>query len=271
MIATGSRKEVPSRPARALAAALLAAVLLAFAPAVAAAKCLPIAGGPSPIVRAALPQAGTVRLRFLGHSSFLIETAGGATAVTDYNGYIGPEEPPEIVTMNNAHETHYSDWIEPGIKVVLRGWDPKGGMAQHDLVYKDLRIWNVPTNVREAGGVRANGNSIFVFEAAGLCIAHLGHLHHVLSDVHLGELGAIDVLLVPVDGAFTMAQVYMRQVIAQIAAPVVIPMHYFGPQNLARFVNLIADRYDPVYSDSPSVLLSRLDLPFRKVLLLPGR
>jgi L-ascorbate metabolism protein UlaG (beta-lactamase superfamily) len=72
--------------------------------------------------------------------------------------------------------------------------------------YLDLHIRNVPTNVREFGGARMNGNSIFVFEVADLCIAHLGHLHHTLTDVHLGELGQIDVLLVPADGSYTMAR-----------------------------------------------------------------
>ena len=54
--------------------------------------------------------------------------------------------------MNNAHPTHYSDAVEPGVKYVLRGWDPAGGVATHRLEYRDVRIHNVPTNVREFGG-----------------------------------------------------------------------------------------------------------------------
>lgn len=237
----------------------------------AAAKCLPIAGLLPGVIRAALPAEGSVRLTFLGHSSFLIETPGGVTAVTDYNGVNRPPAPPEIVTMNNAHNTHFTDFIRPEIGDVLRGWDPDGGMAVHDVTRDDLRIWNVPTNVRQGAGTRYNGNSIFVFEAGGLCIAHLGHLHHVLTDVHLAELGAIDVLLVPVDGGLTMAQEYMLQVIGQIDAPVVIPMHFFSPGALERFLFLIEDRYDTVFLEEPSVTLSRLTLPYRKVLVLPGR
>lgn len=237
----------------------------------AAAKCLPIAGDPPGFVRVTLPEAGTVRLTFLGHSSFLIETAEGATAVTDYNGFVRPPVTPHIVTMNNAHETHYTDFVDPEIELVLRGWAPAGGVAIHDQTYRDLHVWNVPTNVREGWGTRFNGNSIFVFEAANLCIAHLGHLHHVLTDTHLGDLGMIDVLLVPVDGAYTLAQNLMLQVIEQIAAPLVIPMHYFGEATLARFLRLVEGRYDVIYGEEPSITLSRLKLPFRKVLVLPGR
>ncbi len=237
----------------------------------AAAKCLPIAGLPSGIIRAASPAEGSVRLTFLGHSSFLIETPGGVTAVTDYNGVNRPPGPSDIVTMNNAHGTHFTDFIRPEIDDVLRGWNPDGGMAVHDVVRRDLRVWNVPTNVRQGTGTRYNGNSIFVFEAGGLCIAHLGHLHHVLTEEHLAELGAIDVLLVPVDGGLTMAQEYMLEVIDQIGAPVVIPMHFFNPGSLERFLSLMRSRYEPIFTEEPSVVLSRLTLPYRKVLVLPGR
>ncbi len=258
--------------ARILRAAMsgFVAALVVFGGAPAAvARCLPIAGLERGFILAALPDAGTVRLSYLGHSSFLIETDGGATAVTDYNGVVRPPVLPDIVTMNNAHPSHYTDVVDPEIKFVLRGWDSDGGRAVHDRTYRSLHIWNVTTDVRDFGGVRLDGNSIFVFEAAGLCIAHLGHLHQTLSDAQLGELGLIDVLMVTVDGSVTLSQEDMLRVIDQIAAPVVIPMHAFGPATLARFLALISHRYETLVSASPTVVLSRLNLPYRKVLLLP--
>ena len=238
------------------------------------AQCFPIAGAEPKVIPAAFREAalaaGTVQLTFLGHSTFLIESAGGARAVTDFNGMVLPPETPDIVTMNNAHSTHYTDYVDPAVKHVLRGWDPKGGVALHDVTHLDMHVRNVPTNVRDFGGVRTNGNSIFIFEIADMCIAHLGHLHHVLTDVHLAELGMIDVLLVPVDGSFTMAQELMVEVIQQIQPAVIIPMHYFGPSTLSRFISLIGDRYEVEIADEPTVTLSRHTLPYRKVLVLPG-
>ncbi len=258
------------RLARSGLGGLLAVLALLSLAADAAARCWPVAQLRPGLFRAALPAAGTVRLTFLGHSSFLIETPGGASAVTDFNGFLTPPEPPDIVTMNNAHDTHYTDFVDPEIHMVLRGWGEKGGVADHDLMYEDLRIWNLPTNVRDMGGTRFNGNSIFVFEVADLCVAHLGHLHHLLTDRDLGVLGQIDVLLVPVDGAFTMAQEYMVEVVAQISPAVVIPMHYFNPETLRRFLALIQGRYEIVAGRWPTVTFSRLDLPYRKVIVLPG-
>ena len=251
------------------------AVIWAFGSAIPGlAQCFPIAGAEPKVIPAAFEPAalaaGTVQLTFLGHSSFLIESAGGATAVTDFNGVVLPPETPDIVTMNNAHSTHYTDYVDPAVKHVLRGWDPKGGVALHDVTHLDMYVRNVPTNVRDFGGVRTNGNSIFIFEVADMCIAHLGHLHHILTDVHLAELGMIDVLLVPVDGSFTMAQELMVEVIEQILPAVIIPMHYFGPSTLSRFLSLIGDRYEVEVADVPTVVLSRHTLPYRKVLVLPG-
>jgi len=132
-----------------------------------------VAGGPGLVRLAAAGPEGGVSITFLGHASFLIESPAGVRIVTDYNDSIRAPVTPDIVTMNNAHPTHYSESVEPGVKYILRGWDPAGGVATHRLEYRDVRIHNVPTNVRELGGTRYNGNSIFVFDVADLCIAHL--------------------------------------------------------------------------------------------------
>ena len=135
-------------------------------------------------------------ITFLGHASYMIDTPQGVRAITDYNGLNGFGRKPDIVTMNNAHTTHFTDTPEDGITYALNGW-PKDGQseAKHDVRLKDMRVWNVPTNARAwyGGETRINGNSIFIFAIGDLCIAHLGHLHQRLTKDHLDEIGRIDV------------------------------------------------------------------------------
>ena len=235
--------------------------------------CFPIAERGLPGVHlASLPEGATVAISYLGHSSFWIETAGEVTAITDYNGYHRGPEIPMVVTMNNAHGTHFTNNPEPEIAHVLRGWNPAGGIAEHDVDAGDLRIRNIPTSVHGRTGLHANSNSIFVFEVEDLCIAHLGHLHHVLTDLHLGELGLIDILMVPIDGGYTIGQELMRQVIEQIGPSVVIPMHYFGRASLERFLGLMSDEWTIADADVSSVAYDRLTLPQRQIQVLqPAR
>lgn len=259
---------------RSFATWVFAVLTLLPAPA-SAAGCFPIAQAVPRVVPAsfepvALPDGVTVRLTFLGHASFHIETRAGVTAITDYNGYNRAPTPPRIVTMNNAHSTHYTDDIDPRIEHVLRGWAPGGGIARHDLVVDDLRVRNVPTSVRGRAGARANSNSIFVFEIEDLCVAHLGHLHHRLEDEHLAELGVIDVLLVPADGMWTLPHGVAADVIEQIRPSVVIPMHYFARGVLDRFLAALDDRWAVVEPSVPTVTFSRMDLPDQQVVVLPG-
>jgi L-ascorbate metabolism protein UlaG (beta-lactamase superfamily) len=204
-----------------------------------------------------------VRVTYIGHSSFLIETPGGASAVTDYNGIHVPASVPDIVTMNNSHDSHYTDDPNPEIRFTLRGWSEKvgAGFAAHDVRFRDLRVFNVPTNIGEYGDPKGNGNSIFVFEISGLCIAHLGHLHHVLTKQQLRKLGRIDVLFVPVDGGMTISHPEALAVIEQIAPRLVFPMHFgfFGAPD-AFFE--VAKEFYPIRSEKGSTLLvSRNTLP----------
>ena len=231
-----------------------------------------VAFGPSPFSRVAL-RKDEVRLTFVGHSTFLIESPQGVRIATDYSDGTRPPVAPEVATMNKAHSTHFSTRPDPAIRHVLKGWNPAGGPAHHDLTVGDVRIRNVPTNIRTWGGATDyDGNSIFVFETAQLCIAHLGHLHHTLTPEHLKKLGRIDVLLVPVDGGYTLETADMMEVLRQINAPLMVPMHFFGPSTLNRFLDS-ARAYFPVeFSSTASITLSRATLPSSpRIIVVPGQ
>jgi L-ascorbate metabolism protein UlaG (beta-lactamase superfamily) len=228
---------------------------------------------PGLIQRATL-QKDQVRLTFAGHSTFLIESPLGVKIATDYNDYVRADVTPDIATMNKAHSTHYSNNPEPGIRKVLKGWNPSGGKVDHDLTDGDVRIRNIATNIREWGGGRTDydGNSIFIFEIADLCIVHLGHLHHTLTPEHLRAIGRADVVLVPVDGSWTLDLNGMIEVLDLMQARLVIPMHYFGQSTLGTFMSRADGRYVIERNASPSVVLSRASLPNKPTLLvLPGR
>lgn len=213
------------------------------------------------------------RITFLGHASFLIESAEHVTAVTDYNGYNIPNSPPDIATMNRAHITHYTDFPDPRIAHVLHGWRDDGGPAQIDLTVGDLRVTNLPTSTRDwAGGPdRDYGNSIFVFETGGLCIAHLSHLHHLLTEDDVAALGRPDVVMAPADGVWTLSPEDIAAVIAQLHPPVVIPMHFYAETVLSRFLAILERRYEVRRNATSSVTISRADLPPNtEILILKG-
>jgi L-ascorbate metabolism protein UlaG (beta-lactamase superfamily) len=242
----------------------------------AADRCFAVSRGPSPMVPAALHRAALagheVRLTFVGHATWLIESAGGVRIATDYNDYFRPSVVPEIATMNRAHTSHYSMFPDPAIKHVLRGWNPEGGPARHDLTFADVRVRNVPTNIRGwAGGHVPYGNSIFIFEVAGMCIAHLGHLHHTLTDRQVAHIGQLDVVMVAVDGSFTMDVAGVVETLKTLRARLILPMHYFNPYTLNRFLDRIRTEFPVEMAKEASIVVSQRTLPREpKVLVLPG-
>ncbi|HEV2558561.1 MAG TPA: MBL fold metallo-hydrolase [Microvirga sp.] len=252
--------------------ALVAPVSAALAQAPEPEGCPGLIASGRPLVLPASFAKDEVGLTFVGHATFLIETPQGIRIATDYNDYVRPSAPPNVATMNKAHSTHYSRSPDLSIQHVLRGWNPAGGAAQHDLTVGDVRVRNVSTNIRDyAGRTEYDGNSIFVFETAQLCIAHLGHLHHTLSPEHLKKLGRIDVLLVPVDGGYTMETFDMMEVLKAVNAPLMVPMHYFNASTLQRFLAAAREHFPVEFSDRASLAVSRSSLPGQpKIVVLPG-
>ena len=236
--------------------------------------CIALAAGEAQVLPAALTdglEENQVLIRYIDHASFAIVTPDGTVAVTDYTGYLGTQDVvPDVVTMNNAHSTHWTAAPDSRIPHVLQGWGDGGVAAEHRLDLGAMLVRNVPTDTRGpfGEGARANGNSIFIFEAGGLCIGHLGHLHQIPSDEQYAAIGRLDVVMVPVDGGYTLRLGDMAGVVRRLRSSVVIPMHWFSPQSLDRFLTEMSAEFQVVETGGAQIALSLRDLPSQPTILV---
>lgn len=213
----------------------------------------------------------TVRLSYIDHSMYLLQTAGGLSAVTDFVGFTGSAGLiPNVVTMNNAHSSHWTPFPHPDIDHVLQGWPLADGPADHYLDLGEMLIRNVTTDIRGSfGGDRLNdGNSIFVFEVAGLCIGHLGHLHHEPSDEQYAALGRLDVVMAAVDGGLTVDTPTMVRIIKRLRSSIVLPMHWWSRGSLDRFLVGVSDEFVIDMTGESSLEVSLRTLPSRPTVMV---
>lgn len=217
----------------------------------------------------------SVRISYVDHSMFLIQSASGPTAVTDYNGFIGMADfVPDVVTMNNAHNTHWTSFPDARIPHVLQGWWQDGAPASHRVEVGEMLVRNVTTDTRPSAfafgsdEVRADANSVFVFETEGLCIGHMGHLHHEPDDAQYAALGRLDVVMVPVDGGFTLGTDEVKAMLSRLRSSVVIPMHWFSPQNLDRFLETMSEDFAIERLNETSLTVSLRTLPSRPTIMV---
>jgi hypothetical protein len=250
---------------------LLAALLLFASPVLAQDRipshCIAVAAGKPSIMPAVLEEGlepDSVLIRYIDHASFAIVTPDGTVGVTDYTGYLGTADVvPDVVTMNNAHSTHWTAAPDPRIQHVLNGWGDAAAAADHRLDLGSMLVRNVTTDTRGpfGEGARRDGNSIFIFEAGGLCIGHLGHLHQIPSDEQYAAIGRLDVVMVPVDGGYTMRLQDMAGVVKRLRSSVVIPMHWFSRSSLDGFLAEMSTEFTVVETGGAQIALSLDDLP----------
>jgi len=161
-------------------------------------------------------------ITYLGHSSFKIKTKT-ATVITDpfdpkmvgfkYSGVEG-----DIVTVSHEHQDHNAIGGVSGVKKVFAG---PGEYEIAGVSIIGYRSFHDNKNGEERGK-----NTIYVIEADGLRIAHLGDLGHVISDDLASEIGSIDILMIPVGGFYTIGPKEAVEVTSKIDPYFIIPMHY---------------------------------------------
>jgi L-ascorbate metabolism protein UlaG (beta-lactamase superfamily) len=243
-------------------------------------ECLAMANAPARATPVSFQRlaAGSeqVAITYGGHSTYFIDTPGGVRIATDWNGGYRMGRLPDVVTMNRAHSTHYTPFPDPHISHVLHGWGENGQPATISEKIGDVFIRNVTTDIRRFFGdpsganMIKDGNSIFIFEIAGLCIGHLGHLHVKLDDSHFAAIGRLDILMVPIDGTYTMSLDGISEITRRLRASVVLPMHRFETP-LEDFMQRIGKEFEIDRRGERTLLISRGTLPATPtVIILDG-
>lgn len=165
-----------------------------------------------------------MKVKWLGHASFLITSETGIKIITDpYNvgsglSYGEIRESADIVTVSHEHGDHNNVAAVKDSPQVVKGAGAKEA--------KGIKFKGVSTYHDEAQGGQRGPNTVFCFEVDGLKVCHLGDLGHALSDKDVAEVGKVDILLVPVGGFFTIDARVATAVSGKLAPKVIIPMHF---------------------------------------------
>lgn len=173
---------------------------------------------------------GAASLRWYGHAMFLLTSPAGISALIDPYVDIGYGLPQPIdatvTTISHEHPDHNNDALSSTGDRVLRGLTADG-WATVDETAADLRIRSVGAYHDDQQGAARGRNAIFVYETAGIRIAHLGDLGHQLDAAQLAALGGpVDVLMVPVGGTFTIDPAGATELVAALKPTLVFPIHY---------------------------------------------
>ena len=159
----------------------------------------------------------------LGHAKFLLQLDNGMTLVTDpfdaSTGY--PIHPLAVDAALVSHDHHDHSAVDTltSCGQVIRTAGP------HTLA-TDVRVTGIPSFHDDTGGSKRGPNVMYLIEAEGLRVAHLGDLGHQPDEAQLRALGRVDVLMLPVGGFFTIDAAGAKQVCDALKPAVILPMHY---------------------------------------------
>jgi len=168
-----------------------------------------------------------MKIKWYGHSAFLITTAKGVRIITDpyQSGAFGGDlaygkitDEADIVLSSHDHDDHnYTKDIRGRFTYIN-----KAGAYEE----KGVSIRAVPTYHDGSKGSQRGKNLFFIVEADGLRVAHAGDLGHTLDAAAAGEIGQVDILLLPVGGFFTVDASEATRIVEALKPRITIPMHF---------------------------------------------
>lgn len=185
-----------------------------------------------------------MNITYLGHSCFKLKGKVGTVVTDPFHSYVGfnlPAVSADIVTISHSHQDHNqvqsvssSSRRSRPFVIDMAGEYEVGGIS----------VFGTKTYHDSAQGIERGENIAYVIYLDGLRVCHLGDLGHELTVEQRAEIGAVDVLLCPVGGVFTIDPKTAVAVIKSLEPSIVIPMHYKTPLHDEKVFGELATLHD---------------------------
>ena len=200
-----------------------------------------------------------------GQSFFQILIQRGKESVVKiafdpYDEQIGLKPPvleADILLITHSHYDHNNVKAVKGSPFLI------SGPGEYEI--KGVSIQGISSFHDNVQGKERGENTIYTLESEGIKICHLGDLgQKELTDEQLEKIGAIDILMIPVGGVYTISAKEATKIISQIEPKIVIPMHYHIPklkiklEGLDKFLKMMGVKAPEV---SKKLSISQRNLP----------
>jgi L-ascorbate metabolism protein UlaG (beta-lactamase superfamily) len=183
-------------------------------------------------------------IRWHGQSFFEIKTSAGTRIVTDPHAIESFGErnniEADLICITHLHTDHTQIGVIENVtpknvkdlvRVGLKDDKGDGKKIEWNIIdnekFKDVKISTVGLYHDDVKGMMRGKNSAFILEVDGFRIVHLGDLGHLLTKDQIKKIGAVDILLIPVGGVYTINGTEAKKVVEQLKPRhYVLPMHY---------------------------------------------
>lgn len=226
------------------------------------------------------PKSGSIKIEWYGHACFALTLDNGYSIIIDpFDGmpYTVPKlENVWLALATHSHFDHNNvSGVNPESTIIGEGETMKFGSKivkdklELNKEGKDISIWGIVSLHDKQQGKQRGSNTIFVLKIDDMLIAHLGDLGHVLKEEQLEkmkEIGAIDILFIPVGGHFTIDEKEATKVVEQLSPKLVFPMHYktdILPKNfpIVGVEKFLKGKSNVERIDSSTIMVSKDELP----------
>ena len=197
-----------------------------------------------------LPPCPQISLVYYGRSCFEIRFAGKRIVIDPFNPdmfeyasqdrrYSLPKNKIDYSFASHVAPDHsYFEGIDTDRTYTACGDRPEfvrnvrgetaqvGGVVAHDFDGRSFSFWTVPSFHDDRLGALEGVNGIICLDFNGLKVVHLGDIGHTLNQEQIDGIGAVDILMVPVDEYYTIDAKTGKRIVEQLNPKIVIPMHY---------------------------------------------
>ncbi len=170
-------------------------------------------------------------IQWLGQACLKVQTKPGANGEVAVlfdpfdPGYVGlklPKVTADVVAVTHDHADHNY------LAGVSGDYFTIAGPGEYEV--KQTFIYGVPGFHDNSGGSERGPITMYLLEAEGLSLAHLGDIGQAeLTQAQLETLEGADILVLPVGGTYTVNAKQAAAIVAQVEPRILIPIHYKLP------------------------------------------